>query len=135
MLIQVRSNGCSQITDVSLVERFEDFLVVLFKASAVGCPFFVGAEEFSVSLCAQFDHFIQLLVESFIVGTDLPNDFVSVQAEDKLWLGANAVVPGDFGGEIGVDLDDFEEAVFAGQFRDVQIGGLALRIPVGAEVD
>jgi hypothetical protein len=65
----------------------------------------------------------------------LSDDFVSVKAEDKLWFGSNAIMPGDFGGKVGVDLNNFKEAVFAGQFRDVQICGLALWIPVGAEVD
>lgn len=92
-------------------------------------------QKLSVGLLAQFHHLVQFLLQAGIVGSNLADDLISIQAEDELGLGANAVVPGNFRGDIAVHLDHLQKAIFAGEVDDVLVGDFALGVPAGAEVD
>lgn len=92
-------------------------------------------QKLSISLLSQFNHLVQLLLQTSIVGSNLTNDLVSIQAEEELGLSAYAVVPRNFRGDITVHLDHLQKPVFAGQVDDVLVGDFALRVPAGAEVD
>lgn len=86
-------------------------------------------QELSVRLLAQLHHLVHLLLQTSVVGSNLANHLISIQAEDKLRLGAYAVVPGNLGGDIAVDLDDLQKPIFAGEVDDVLVCDFALGVP------
>lgn len=54
-------------------------------------------QELSVHLLTQLHHLLQLFLQAGLIGADLADHLISIQAEDELGLSANAVVPGNFG--------------------------------------
>jgi hypothetical protein len=89
----------------------------------------------SVSFLTQLHHLVKFLSKTCVIGSDLPDNLITVQTENKLWLSTNAIMPRNFGGKIAIDFDHLQEAVFASNGVDVLISSFALRIPSGSEVD
>ena len=44
-------------------------------------------------------------------------------------------MPGDFAGDVAIDLDNLEGALFGGELIYVLVGECAIGVPVGPEVD
>lgn len=125
----------SQITNIPLVERTQHLDVVPFEPCAVGHPPLLRPEVLAVQFQAQLHHFVQLILEALFIGSHLPQYFVPVEAEYELWLISDSVVPGDLGGDIRINFDDFEEAIICGEALELLVCDDALGVPVGPEVD
>jgi lipopolysaccharide biosynthesis glycosyltransferase len=83
---------------------------------------------------ANLQHQLALLDEFFLIGACLPNDFISMQAEDELWLSPDIVMNGDLGRDVAVDLDDFDIVVAVRDQIHMFFGYPACGVPFGCEV-
>lgn len=110
-------------------------MIVALESCSIRHPFLFRFEVLAVELEAKSDHFVELVLQALLVGSYLPEYFVSVEAEYELGLVAYGVVPCDLGGDIRVDLDDLEEAVVGCKSLELLVGDGALRVPAGSEVD
>ena len=96
----------SQITNISVIERLEDLHVVSFKLSSIGEPFLIRAEKISIGLLSQFDHFLKFLSESFLVGSDLSQNFITIKTKNKLRLIFNSIMSCDLRCNITIYFND-----------------------------
>jgi len=96
----------SQITNISGIKRLEDLHVVSFEACSIGEPFLIGAEKITVGRLSQFDHIVKFLFESLLVGSDLSQNFITIETKNKLRLIFNSIMSCNFRCHITIDFND-----------------------------
>lgn len=101
----------SQITNISGIERLQDLHVVSLEASSIREPFLIRAEKFRVGCLSQFDHFVKFLSESLLVRSDLSQNLITIEAENKLRLIFDSIMSCNFRRNITIDFDDLQKSV------------------------
>lgn len=135
MVNKINLNNLSQITDVSIIQRLKNFNIVLFKSSSIWRPSLMRSELFSIELWSQFNHFIKFLLKSLCINSDLPQNFISIEAKYKLRFIANCIMPHNFGCNITINLNNLKESIICCEIVNMLVSDFALRIPAWSKVN